>query len=148
MATDTRTNRGVDLEQRILDFVVRESASKPGSVDRETSLAGNLGLDGADAEEFLESYSKEFAVDLFGFDFHEHFADEGHSVTDGAILLIGIGLLVWLWQESPTWMIGAVLGIVLETWLVRRWQRADPATLRVGHLVEAARRGYWSRTSA
>ena len=136
------------MAHRVLDFVVRASGARPGSVHLETTLAEDLGLDGDDADQFLESYAQEFRVDFHGFDFHEHFGNEGSSFIAGVTFLLLVGLMGYMWQDSRALVVAVVLGLIVAVGQARRWQRADPAVLRVRHLVEAARRGYWSRSSA
>lgn len=61
---------------RIRDFVAKHLAVKSDKLHVETRLAEDLGLTGADAEEFLEAFSEEFGVDMAGFEFGKHFGPE------------------------------------------------------------------------
>jgi acyl carrier protein len=51
-------------EEKVINFVVRERATKRAKVSSSSRLQYDLGLDGDDAVEFFRSFEKEFSVDL------------------------------------------------------------------------------------
>lgn len=65
----------IDVENRIISLL-REMTGTRASVGRYTQLARDLGMDGDDASEFLEAFSKQFAVDMSAFRFDAFFGPE------------------------------------------------------------------------
>jgi acyl carrier protein len=80
-----------DLEARVKAFVARERATSPGRLSPETTLYGDLGTDGADGWELIESFGEEFGVDLASFDPSKHFGPEGSGCP--------LALVLWLVEE-------------------------------------------------
>ncbi|KIC31746.1 DUF1493 family protein [Leisingera sp. ANG-S5] len=67
---------GSALQQEILDFAAQYSCRKLKGVEQH-DLFGAFGLEGDDADEFLEAFSKRFSVDLSGLRWEFHYnADE------------------------------------------------------------------------
>jgi acyl carrier protein len=64
------------LEQRVKEFVAMERATAVGTITLDTTLLGDLGVDGADGWELIEAFGKEFEVDLSEFDASKHFGPE------------------------------------------------------------------------
>ncbi len=65
-----------DMYERIASFVSKVWHQEKSSLSENTRLQHDLGLDGTDAEEFMEAFSKEFNVDMSEFEFDSHFGPE------------------------------------------------------------------------
>ncbi len=64
------------ISDRVFDLVSRHRAVPKEKLGPETRLREDLGMEGDDAVEFLEEFSKRFDVDLGKFEFHKHFGPE------------------------------------------------------------------------
>ena len=69
---------GRDIEALITEFGGRE----PDAAGRD-DLLGRLGLDGDDAFEFIEAFASRFSVDISGYRWEFHHADEGALLNPG-----------------------------------------------------------------
>ncbi len=67
------------LHQAVLDFVAKETMT-PKRLTDETDIAGDLGVDGDDAREFMGAFDRAFDIDMPGFAFDRHFGPEGLSL--------------------------------------------------------------------
>ena len=67
----------IPIDQAVIDFISRAAAVKPERISPNSTLCGDLGIDGADGWELMEQFSKEFNVDLTGFDSNKNFSAEG-----------------------------------------------------------------------
>jgi hypothetical protein len=65
-----------ELTQQILEMVARRSGVQVGSICLETRLLHDLGIDGDDAEEFIDEFARVYGVDMAGFKFLDHFGPE------------------------------------------------------------------------
>ena len=89
-------------------------------LDDNTTLFGDLGIDGDDALEFLEAFAKEFDVDTSSLRVSDHFGPEGIPVT------------------------------TFFRWIAVAFRRGTPEAraglqpITIGGLIGAARRGSWS----
>lgn len=118
----------MDLSREVLLFVSEHLSVPHHELSLETTLFGDLGIDGDDADEFFLAFAKRFNVKLEGLDLSRHFGPEG-----------GVGcflLMVFLWQ--------VVTG--------RRDPRdphvvAGKTPVRVSDLVEAVQCGRWQSSS-
>jgi len=110
-----------DLEQRIKEFVARERATEVGKITLDTTLVGDLGVDGDDGWELIEAFGKEFEVDLSEFDESKHFGPESGPFPP--LLFIQLFRLFIL-REDPH----AIAGV-------------SPITIQ--DLVDAAKRKCW-----
>jgi hypothetical protein len=66
----------VSFEQ-VAEFVAEMRACRIEELTPESTLARDLGLDGDEACELFESFSKRFSVDLSEIRWKKHFAPEG-----------------------------------------------------------------------
>jgi hypothetical protein len=66
--------------------LLKEYVGKRRILLRETTLFGDLGLDGDDAGDFLEKYHDRFHVDLSQFDFQRYFLGEGYAFRELLVL--------------------------------------------------------------
>jgi hypothetical protein len=57
-------------------LVSKEFSVKFGKLTNETRLLHDLGMDGDDAREFMQVFSKNFQVDLSEFEFCQYFGEE------------------------------------------------------------------------
>ncbi len=71
-----------DMFKRVESFVLRSWPASKGPLSPDTRLLEDLGMDGTDAAEFMEAFSKEFNVDMSEFEFDKHFGPEGFSPLD------------------------------------------------------------------
>ena len=65
-----------DMFKRVESFVSKFWLQEKSSLPENTRLQHDLGLDGTDAEEFMEAFSEEFDVDMSEFEFDSHFGPE------------------------------------------------------------------------
>ena len=65
------------IDDQVKSCVAEFVCKKPGDIHDESTLLGDLGLDGDDADEFLSDFAKRFEVDMVGFRFEDHFSNEG-----------------------------------------------------------------------
>ena len=65
-----------DMYERVVSFVSKFWHAEKSSLSEGTRLQHDLGLDGTDAEEFMEAFSEEFNVDMSEFEFDKHFGPE------------------------------------------------------------------------
>lgn len=69
------------LEQRVREFVARERAVPAERLRPDTTLFGDLGVDGDDAADLFAAFGREFGVDLRGLELGRHFGPEGLPPT-------------------------------------------------------------------
>lgn len=79
-----------DLEQRVIDLIIKQTGFERTRVDLSSSLANDIGVDGDDAVEFFEKYGEAFHVDLAALHRHWdlHFAPEGVGFQSLPLLII------------------------------------------------------------
>lgn len=65
-----------DTLSRIYALVAKQSGVAQDKLNPGTTLSSDLGIDGDDAQELMLAYSKEFEVDMSGFDITNHFGPE------------------------------------------------------------------------
>jgi acyl carrier protein len=119
-------------EGKVLDFLVRRGLAQREEIIPETTLLGDLGIDGHDAADLLRDFAKEFDVDLSCLKLSRHFGGEE------------IGLLQGLhYFESLAYKVFQILftGKTPE-------QRAGLLPITVKDLFTAARTGQWPNLSA
>lgn len=78
-----------DLD-RVVRFVRRHLRNDLLSLDEDTELARDLGLDGEDAEEFLVAFQREFGVAIDDFPFDEYFGPEATFSWYDIQVLLGL----------------------------------------------------------
>ena len=64
------------LENEILELVSRESGVPISKISLNSTLLGDIGLDGDDAWEVFESCHEKHGLDLTNFEFQRHFRNE------------------------------------------------------------------------
>lgn len=75
-----RSYRMSNLEDRVIDFVAHHACARREQLTPDTTLFGDLGMDGQDGWEFMEDFGEEFDVDLSRFRADRHFGPEGLPV--------------------------------------------------------------------
>jgi acyl carrier protein len=65
------------LYDAIVAFVARQTAVRADRIRPETTLFGDLRIDGDDGVELLEAFSQRFGVDMSACDFRRYFGPEG-----------------------------------------------------------------------
>src|SRR5271170_715616 len=88
------------IEDRVYALVAEERGVRREKLASSTSLSNDLGLEGDDAVEFFEDFSREFAVDLtaLGADWQCYFGKEGVGL--GGILLVVVPTVVLAEETS------------------------------------------------
>jgi hypothetical protein len=113
------------LDNIVMDFVSEFVGVKRSRLTLTSTLLGDLGVDGADGWELIESFGKKFQVDLSGFRADRHFGPEGLPIY---------ALFVWLWR--------------FVSWPFCRSQtpedRARLKPIQIGDLIAAARDRRWT----
>ena len=102
----------------MIQFVATQTGVGPDRVRLDTTLFGDLGIDGDDAWDFIEAFHEEFQTDMRGFNYSTHFGPEG-CFPPVAIFY---------------WIRGLAVG---------RHKAAGLVPVTVRDLVEAAARGKW-----
>ena len=113
-----------DLDSSVMAFVAEFTGARPPRLSPTSTLFGDLGVDGADGWELIESFGQKFHVDLSSFRADRHFGPEGLPVY---------APLLWLWwlvsfpfhqRQTPE-------------------ERAGLRAIRISDLIAAARERRW-----
>jgi hypothetical protein len=142
-----------ELEQRIIAFTAKERGMKPDRIHLSSRLSHDLGMEGDDAVEFFEKFSKEFDVDLvrLGDHWHLHFGPEGSAPPLGCMVVIGAAVILgsllheafkpiadWIWMIL---LVGGFGWIYTRFFIDQEPSGVVPVT--VSDLVDAAKEGRW-----
>jgi acyl carrier protein len=65
------------IDEQVKSFVAESRGMKPNEIRGESTLLGDLGLDGDVAYGLLSEFAKCFDVDMESFRFEDHFGHEG-----------------------------------------------------------------------
>lgn len=65
--------------ERVYRFVPEWTRTPVEELEPETTLFGDLGVDGDDARDLLRAFARTFDVDLGAVPFHRHFGPEGFT---------------------------------------------------------------------
>lgn len=65
-----------DQFENVLQFVAKYCSVGVDKLKPVTSLFVDLGVDGDDADEFMQAFSRQFGVDISEFNFSQHFGPE------------------------------------------------------------------------
>jgi len=128
-----------DLTERVRQFVSDRTGARLDRVQLETRLRADLGVDGDDARELLDAFSREFDVDPSGLQFDEHFGSEGFPFEMGFLGLVVVVAVFGIWHWK--WWVAASILLAVAFHLIQRRSAPDPDALRVRHLVRAVRTG-------
>jgi Protein of unknown function (DUF1493) len=77
-----------DLDSSVMDFVAEFTGVRRQRLSPASTLLGDLGVDGADGWELIETFGERFHVDLSSFHADRHFGPEGLPIY---------APFVWLW---------------------------------------------------
>ena len=66
----------VVLVQEVIRFIAEYFRRPSGKLSQKTTLQKDLGVDGDDAVDFLNSFSERFGVSFSRFEFHRYFSNE------------------------------------------------------------------------
>ncbi|MCH7499446.1 MAG: DUF1493 family protein [Nitrospinae bacterium] len=66
----------MQLEEDVISFLSEWLSCSDRSLNLDTRIGEDLGVDGDDAVEVLEEYSKRFSVDISSFPFNDYFGPE------------------------------------------------------------------------
>ena len=140
--------------EHALAFVAKELGEDMRKLRLETTLQGDLGMEGDDAVEFFQAFQKEFGVDLgrLWTDWHCYFLPEGMSIETGLILFVpGTVLSLLLTKYIPqisSWLcflIGFFLWLVVCLAWGRLFSGPGLAQITIHDLVECVKSGSWKR---
>lgn len=118
-----------DLEDAVIRFVAEECGVPTVTISGRTTLLGDLGVDGDDAERLLTTFASRFSVDLSGLTINRHFGPEG---------LPPWFPLAWLWlwlnrgaPEEKAGLIPICVADLVDAARAHRWTTvANPSTPR------------------
>ena len=65
-----------ELEQQVMEFISEQTAVPLSKLSLETTIFGELGIDGDDGIELIEDLGKRFNVNLSSFDAKSYFGPE------------------------------------------------------------------------
>ena len=154
-----RRLKGMDasLQERVLAFVSEQTGAKREKIHLETTLSGDLGVEGDDAVEFFEEFRTKFAVDLqeLGRDWSFYFGPEGLPLSASIIIIIPpvlIGLaLTRMFPRVPEWLwfITAFVSWMFLLVLWGNWRERNALVKRpqvmVQDLIDCAHSGVWMK---
>ena len=89
-----------DIEERVFEFVAELTGAERRRLTLATTLVGDLGVDGDDGWDLVESFGEKFEVDLSTFRGDEHFGPEGLSIF--APLGLVWSLVSWPFRKKQT----------------------------------------------
>ena len=88
MIADKTDARNDKILERIQDLIAQQMRIKIENVTLEARLQRDIGMDGLDAWEFIETFVTEFPIDMTEFSFHDYFGSER-----------GFDPIVFLWHK-------------------------------------------------
>jgi len=112
----THVNSGKDPYVEKVESLIKEFAGNDISIGEHTSIQYDLGIEGDDAGDLMEEYSRRFSVNLDGFIFEKYFDYEG-----------GFNPVVYL-----------------SSLLKREKNKTRKVSLTVAMLVDGCKRGRWN----
>jgi acyl carrier protein len=116
-----------EMDRQVIEFVAGRLGLRHDRVNVDTTLFGDLGVDGDDAVDFFQGFSEKFRVDLSQIDLSRYFSGEG----------------CWPWQ-APLLLFHALTE--LFTFKKSRKtpeERAGVTPITIGNLVAAVKVGHW-----
>src|SRR5262245_24136011 len=110
-----------DVSRELIEFVSTELRVAQARLLPTTRLHQDLGVDGADGIELMESFGRRFAVDLSAFDSDRYFGPEA-----------GFNPFLWLWSfvsGARTGRLAITLADLQAALESRRWVEANHAAV-------------------
>jgi hypothetical protein len=118
--------------EKIFYFISQECGVSIQKLSLQTTLLGDIGIDGCEAVEFFEKFSQEFEVDMSEFDIDKHFGSEGYPLH--ILLLLPIHLIIF------------VIRYLLHLRDIHEIAGFTPIT--IADLVKAAESGKWHNSGS
>ncbi|HWR16960.1 MAG TPA: DUF1493 family protein [Terriglobales bacterium] len=146
------TAEASELNDQILEFVSRRLGIKRSTIKIDSELNNDLGMDGDDAVDFFDAFTKRFTVDLDELSIHwdEHFVAEGGGSGLGFMILAGAaaivsGLLHAAFPAIPGWIFcGAISLLSVVGYFYFAGRNSTKASgITVQDLVDAAKAHRW-----
>lgn len=115
------------IEHEVIAFVADFTGFAPGKIKQESTLFGDLGVDGADGWELVDAFGKEFSVDIRNFHSDRHFGPEGLPLS---------APFQWLWY--------------LVSWPFKKSDKRTPEKaaglkpIQIADLIAVARSKQWT----
>jgi acyl carrier protein len=103
--------------QEVKDFVAEVISTSPQELTALTRLGEDLGLDGDDAEDFMQAFAHRFQVDLSDFHFDLHFGPE-------AAYNPFLSFYLWLFKPSALKLEPITIGDLVRAAKERKWHTA------------------------
>jgi acyl carrier protein len=116
------------LWDRVRAFAAEQTDARAERLTPATTLFGDLGVDGDDADELFAAFATEFGVDLSGLDLSRHFGPE--AWPPWALLILPLWML---WMARPgephkkAGVIPITLGDLLRSAEAGRWVGPQPS---------------------
>jgi acyl carrier protein len=141
------------IEDRVYALVADELGVKREKVSPNSKLSHDLGMEGDDAVEFFEKFSKEFSVDLkqLGEDWHAYFSPEGAGLRTILCILVPSGVLTaalhFAFSNLSIWLCG-IVGFGCWIAAIAYWQKTHPdryPQISVQELIDCASTGVWTK---
>ena len=90
MTAIQRTINRDEVLAKVRALLAKKCRCDSGLITEDTRLLQDLELDGDDAEEFIDTFSREFGVDMSSFCFEEYFGPEVSCRSMLSVLTMGI----------------------------------------------------------
>ena len=110
-----------DMFKSVESFVLEFRPASKGPLSADTGLLDDLGMDGDDAVEFMEAFSKEFDVDMSEFEFNRHFGPEGFSPL--ALFYFLYCLLGRIFRKDVSGLISITLRDLVLAAEAKKWHK-------------------------
>jgi acyl carrier protein len=139
-----------ELEKRIIEFAASQTGLDPAKIRLDSRLLHDLGMDGDDAVEFFENFSREFGVDItvLNEDWDRHFGPEGGASPILLIvcgLSVGFGVIVHSEVPAVPFWVGNILFLVPTLYILWKINPVSPriVPITIRDLISAVRVGRW-----
>lgn len=102
-----------DPWQRVEDFIRNESGRRNKVITCATSIEGDLGVTGLDADDFMTHFFTTFSVDEGDFDLYRYFGGDASGGLLIALAWIAIQKIRGRYQPKPILTAGMLLAAVI-----------------------------------
>lgn len=152
MSDSQNSNPPRDLAGEVIRLLILHTNAKREEISPSTRLQHDLGMDGDDAVDFFDQFSRQFNVDIDALkeDWALHFGPERLPLAAILVILLwglSSGLLHLMFEQIPIWAFAAGLALCAG-WVLSRLSRnhdlvrLDPVCVR--DLVASAQSGRWT----
>ncbi|HEX7861014.1 MAG TPA: DUF1493 family protein [Verrucomicrobiae bacterium] len=114
-----------ELDSSVINFVAEFTALKRSQIKLDTTLFGDLGVDGADGWELMQAFGERFQIDMSSFHEDRHFGPEGVSIVAPFVWLRWLVSFPFRPKQTPE-------------------ERAGLHPIRISDLIAAARERKWT----